>query len=84
MYSMLAVAHPRKELETIPLLTHSEAVAGLAKLVIAMTAIDREIERCTDPRVESCLQTLRLEHEVEYLTTLYGWIYERSETSLIQ
>lgn len=82
MYSMLAVANYGKKLETIPLLMHREAVARLAQLVVAMTALDREIECCTDPRVESCLQTLRIEHEVEYLRTLYGWIYEGSEAAV--
>jgi catabolite regulation protein CreA len=69
--------------ETLPALTHAEAVARLATIVAAMTALDRQIERCTDPRAESCLLTLRVEREVGYLETLYGWAYEASDASVL-
>ena len=85
MYSMYAIAHPAvmPETETAEV-AHQEAVARLAGLVVAMTALDRRIERCTDPLAESCLLTLRAEHEVLYLETLYGWQYESSGDPVLQ
>jgi hypothetical protein len=76
MYSMMAVANPKTSRETVPALTHAQAVARLTGIVTAMAELDRQIERCTDPRTESCLLTLRVEHEVAYLEALYGWAYE--------
>lgn len=84
MYGMMAFAIQEIALETKPTLAHSEAVVRLARIVAAMTALDLQIERCTDPREESCLLTLRVEHEVAYLETLYGWGYEPSESAVVQ
>jgi hypothetical protein len=84
MYSTMTVAVRESMPETVPVLTHSEAVARLAGIVTAIAALDRQIERCTDPRAESCLLTLRVEHEVAYLETLYGWEYEPSEAAVLR
>lgn len=82
MYSMMTVAN--RETETIPAIAHDEAVARLAGIRAAMTSLDRQIERCTDPRAESCLLALRVEHQVAYLETLYAWDYELSGIAVIQ
>lgn len=76
MYSMMAVANPLTIPEIQPALAHAEAVARLAIVVAEMTNLDGQIEHCTDPRTESCLLTLRVEREVEYLETLYAWAYD--------
>lgn len=79
MYSVTTMAHQETIPETLPALPHVEAVARLASIAGTMAALDRQIERCTDPRAESCLLALRVEHEVAYLETLYSWEYEGSE-----
>jgi hypothetical protein len=84
MYSAMPFANQETMPETLPALTHAESVARMATLVKAMTALDRQIERCTDPRAESCLLTLRVESEVDYLETLYGWPHEASHAALLQ
>jgi hypothetical protein len=73
MYNTMALANQEAVPQTVPALTHADAVARLATIFAAMTALDRHIGRCTDPTAESCLLTLRGEREVEYLETLYGW-----------
>jgi hypothetical protein len=83
MFSPMPFAN-QTMLETVPELTHGEGVARLAGLVAAMAALDRQIERCTDPRAESCLLTLRVEHEVAYLEALYGWSYKASDAAVLQ
>jgi hypothetical protein len=70
--------------EVVPELAHGEAVARLASIVAELTALDGQIERCTDPRAESCLLTLRAERQVDYLETLYGWSYEAGGEVVIQ
>jgi hypothetical protein len=80
MYYMMAVANQ----EIVPEVAHGEAVARLTSSVAAMAALDRQIERCTDPRAESCLLALRVEHEVAYLETLYGWAYKTERAAVIQ
>lgn len=82
MYSMMAVANPETIPEILPALPHAEAVARLATIVAAMAALDLQIERCTDPRAESCLMTLRVEREVAYLETLYRWAYEADDAAV--
>jgi hypothetical protein len=84
MCSTMARANQETLPETLPALAHAEAAARLVTIVAAMTALDRQIERCTDPREESCLLTLRVEHEIGYLETLYGWAYEASDASVLQ
>ena len=79
MYSPIEISHQDILQETIASLTHREAVARLASAMAAMATLDRAIERCTDPLAESCLLTLRVEHEVGYLKALFGWEYEPSE-----
>ncbi|HTW47053.1 MAG TPA: hypothetical protein VMD92_03835 [Acidobacteriaceae bacterium] len=83
MYSAMPFTTEEKMPETLPAIAHAEAVARLATLVAAMTALDRQIERCTDPRAEGCLLTLRAENEVNYLETLYGWAHETCVTAVL-
>jgi hypothetical protein len=84
MYSTMTVAKRETMVETVPALAHGEAVARLAGIVAAMAALDRQRERCTDPVAEGCLLTLRVEHEIAYLETLYGWEYEPSEAEALR
>jgi hypothetical protein len=84
MYSATTVTNQEDVLETVPVLTHPEAVVRLSRAVAAMAALDREIEHCTDPLAESCLLALRVEHQVTYLETLYGWEHESSAAAVIQ
>jgi hypothetical protein len=83
MYSTMAVANQGTMTEEVVALTHRDAVARLASNVEAMVLLDLQIERCTDPRAESCLQTLRTEHEVAYLEILYRWEYEADRTAVV-
>jgi len=82
MYSTMAVANRKTLPEPAPALAHGEAVARLAGIAAALAELDRQIEHCTDPRAESCLLTLRVEHEVAYLEVLYRWAYESSDAAL--
>jgi hypothetical protein len=84
MYPTMSFANQESTPDVIETLTHGEAVARLAGNVAAMAALDRQIELCTDPRAESCLLTLRVEHEVDYLEALYGWAYRSSGAALLQ
>jgi hypothetical protein len=77
----MALANQETIPQTLPALTHSEAVARLATILAAMIALDYQTGRCTDPTAESCLLTLRVEREIEYLETLYGWEYEASDVA---
>ena len=62
--------------ETRPALTNEEAQARFSAIGRAMAVLDGQIERCTDPLAEECLITLRVEHEIQYLKTLFRWEYE--------
>ena len=84
MNSTMIVTNQEAAPEVLPSLTHAEAVASLTGIAAAMAALDRHLELCTDPLEESCLLTLRVEREVEYLETLYRWDYESSEVPLLQ
>lgn len=59
-------------------LTNEEAAAHFSSIARAMAALDNQIEHCTDPLIEKCLQILLIEQQVEYLETLYAWEYEPS------
>jgi hypothetical protein len=83
MFSATTVTNQEDILEITPALPHAEAVVRLSRAVAAMAAIDREIEHCTDPLAESCLLALRVEHQVTYLETLYGWEHESSAAAVI-
>ena len=84
MFTPMSVANQETTPETVPSWTHDEAVTRLAGVVAAIAAVDRQIDRCTDPRTESCLLTLRVEHEVRYLEILYDWAFEASEAATHQ
>jgi hypothetical protein len=84
MYSTMTVTIPETMPETLPALTHAESVARLAATMAAIVALDRQIERCTDSLAEGCLLTLRVEHEVAYLETLYGWTCEACDAPVLQ
>jgi hypothetical protein len=84
MYPTMSFANQESIADVVSKLSHSEAVTRLAGNFAAMAALDRQIDLCTDPRAESCLQTLRVEHEVDYLEALYGWAYEPSGSALLQ
>jgi hypothetical protein len=84
MFSALLVANRETMLEVAPELASGEAVARLAGILAAIAALDHQLERCTDPRAESCLLTLRVEHEVGYLETLFGWACEAGASALVQ
>jgi hypothetical protein len=83
MNSTVSVANQELLADPTPLM-HHEAVARLGRTVGAMAALDRQIERCTDPVEESCLLTLREEQEIEYLETLFRWEYAESELPALQ
>ncbi len=76
MYSTMTATNRKVLPELPPALAHGEAVVRLAGIVAALAELDRQIEHCTDPRAESCLLALRVEHEVAYLEVLCGWAYE--------
>jgi hypothetical protein len=79
----MSFANQESTADVVSTLVHSEAVTRLAGNIAAIAALDRQIELCTDPRAESCLLTLRVEHEVDYLEALYGWAYQPSGAALL-
>ena len=67
-----------------PALTNEEALARFSSIARAMAALYTQIERCTDPLAEKCLQSLLVEREVEYLETLYAWEYEPTAVAVLR